>query len=177
MDCENANHQKASRRHSDRELLDSNRHPLYYIPRDVLVAAVAEPGGAGIGVAGQALHVLERDALLEQIGTMCVKITAVIKLKLMFIGILGTANMFFPRDLLADCCNFCGAGGFVYQGSRADPSCGLYCTYTVCTSGPTSTTDLATGSIIAALNISTTTVPPTLAVIKGLRHAHHHTSF
>ena len=35
---------------------------------DLLVTAVVEPGGARVGVAGQALHVLERHALFQQVG-------------------------------------------------------------------------------------------------------------
>ena len=45
----------------------SNRNSLHDIPGDLLGAPVVEPGGARVRVAGQALHVLEGDALLEQI--------------------------------------------------------------------------------------------------------------
>jgi len=46
----------------------SHGNPLHNIPRDLALAPVVEAGGARIGVPGQALHVFERDALLQQVG-------------------------------------------------------------------------------------------------------------
>ena len=46
---------------SDRDALDD-------IAGDLFVSPVVEAGGAGVGVAGEALHFIERDALGEQVG-------------------------------------------------------------------------------------------------------------
>ena len=45
-----------------------NRNPLDNITRDAPLAAIVEPGGAGIRVPHQLLHVLQRHSLLEKIG-------------------------------------------------------------------------------------------------------------
>lgn len=50
------------------EYTPSNRYPLDDVPGDLLLPPVIEARGAGIGVAGQALDVLEGDALLQEIG-------------------------------------------------------------------------------------------------------------
>ena len=49
------------------EINGLNRDPLDYVSCDPAVAPIIEAGGSGVGVAGDALHVFEGDALLEQI--------------------------------------------------------------------------------------------------------------
>jgi len=44
-------------------LLD--RNSLHQIPRDLPLAAVVEPSGPGIGVAGEVLDIVERGAVLK----------------------------------------------------------------------------------------------------------------
>jgi hypothetical protein len=45
----------------------SNRDPLHEVAHDLLLATVIEAGCAGVGVAGQMLHVFKRRAVLEQV--------------------------------------------------------------------------------------------------------------
>jgi hypothetical protein len=46
----------------------SNGDPLDHVAGDLLLATVVKACGAGVGVAGQVLHLVERHALLEQVG-------------------------------------------------------------------------------------------------------------
>ncbi len=46
----------------------SNRNPLHDIARDAPAPAIVNLGGPGVGVAGEVLHVLQRDVLIEQVG-------------------------------------------------------------------------------------------------------------
>ena len=45
-----------------------NRNPFHNIPADFPLPPVIEPGGARIGMPGEALDVFERDVLLQQVG-------------------------------------------------------------------------------------------------------------
>ena len=54
-----------------RILPGSNRNPLDDVAGDLFLAAVVEASGAGIGVASQALHVFEGDALFQKVGDGC----------------------------------------------------------------------------------------------------------
>ena len=51
----------------DRTEKDLNRNPFDDVPRDCLLAPVVETRRARVGVAGQALHVLQWHALFEQV--------------------------------------------------------------------------------------------------------------
>lgn len=45
----------------------SNRDPLHEIPRHLPMSTVVESRRAGVGVAGEVLHVFERGAVLEEV--------------------------------------------------------------------------------------------------------------
>ena len=56
-----------------------NRNPLDDVAGDLFLAVVVEAGGARVGMAGQALHIFQRHALLEQIGKQTQEDVQVIK--------------------------------------------------------------------------------------------------
>jgi hypothetical protein len=53
-------------------------------------------------------------------------------IKTFAIGVLIAANLFVPRVLHADCCKYCGAGTTLYETTRSDGACSLYCTVEQC---------------------------------------------
>jgi hypothetical protein len=57
---------------------------------------------------------------------------AVLNIRALAIAVLVILNLSIPRILSADCCKACGFGTELWNTSRSDGACGLYCAITQC---------------------------------------------